>query len=170
MNTTFSGNNAENAPFASADVEAPERACYHCGTSCKGQTFRSGEKVFCCHGCLTVFELLTENGLDDFYRLSETAGVRVRARATQGQFSYLNAPPVRQRLVLFSDENLTRVSFQIPAIHCIACIWLLENLFRLNPGIGQSEVNFPRKEVIIGFNTQTVLLSQVVELLTSLGY
>ena len=54
---------------------------------------------------------------------------------------------MRERLVDFANERMTRVTFRIPAIHCIACVWLLENLFRLKPGIGQSQVNFPRKEV-----------------------
>ncbi len=30
-------------------------------------------KNFCCHGCLTVFELLAENGLDGFYEFGEAA-------------------------------------------------------------------------------------------------
>ncbi|MDB6033178.1 MAG: hypothetical protein JWM16_3516 [Verrucomicrobiales bacterium] len=155
---------------ANDQSQATSRVCYHCGTNCNGSNFNSGEKFFCCRGCLTVFELLTENGLNDFYQLSETAGVRVRAQTENEQFKYLDAPSVRERLVLFADQNLTRVSFRIPAIHCIACVWLLENLFRLKPGIGQSQVNFPNKEVMIGFETGKVLLSEVVELLGKLGY
>jgi Cu+-exporting ATPase len=55
-------------------------------------------------------------------------------------------------------------------MHCIACVWLLENLFRLKPGIGYSRVNFPRKEVFITFENSRVKLSEVVALLASLGY
>lgn len=145
-------------------------ACFHCGTACNRRAFTAGDKVFCCHGCLTVFELLTENGLEDFYQLSHAAGVRIRAESTQDQFKYLDAPSVRERLVQFSDAQLTRVSFHTPAIHCIACVWLLENLFRLNPRIGQSQVDFPRKEVSIAFQTDKVRLSELVALLARLGY
>ena len=77
---------------------------------------------------------------------------------------------MRNRLVDFTDARLTRVTFRIPAIHCIACVWLLENLFRLNPGIRQSQVNFPQRQLAIGFNTAEVKLSEVVALLASLGY
>ena len=128
------------------------------------------EKPFCCSGCKTVFEILTENGLREFYQLGEAAGVRVSGMATAGQFKFLDEPAVRERLVDFADAKRTRVTFHLPAIHCIACVWLLENLFRLKPGIGQSQVNFPRKEVALAFDPERVKLSEVVALLVSLGY
>lgn len=90
--------------------------------------------------------------------------------AAANRFVFLDAPEVRQRLVDFSDASLTRVTFHLPAIHCIACVWLLENLFRLKPGIGQSQVNFPRKEAAIAFDPNRVKLSEIAALLTSLGY
>ena len=126
--------------------------------------------MFCCIGCQTVFELLSENGLDQFYELSPTSGVRIAASIDAAQFNYLDDPAIRGRLVDYSDERLTRVTFHVPSIHCIACVWLLENLFRLQPGIGQSTVNFPEKEVSIRFNTVDVKLSEVVRLLARLGY
>jgi Cu+-exporting ATPase len=49
-------------------------------------------------------------------------------------------------------------------------VWLLENLFRLNPAIGRSVVNFPRREAAITFAADKIKLSEVVALLSSLGY
>lgn len=103
-----------------------------------------------------VFELLAENGLTDFYQLAERPGIRVAQSADGGHFAFLDEPAVRTRLVDFSDAKLTRVTFHLPAIHCIACVWLLENLFRLKPGIGQSQVNFARKEAAIAFDPARV--------------
>lgn len=150
------------------EVLAP--ACFHCGTLCRGANFALEDKAFCCQGCRTVFEILTASGLTDFYRLSATAGVRITATAKSEQFKFLDEPAVREKLVDFSDGKLTRVTFQIPSIHCIACVWLLENLFQLKPGIGQTQVNFPRKEVALCFDPDQVKLSEVVTLLASLGY
>ena len=158
-------NAPEHAPAARRDV-----ACFHCGTLCRDRKFRRDEKHFCCNGCLTVFELLTESGLTDFYNLSENAGVRVNAAAPADRFKFLDEPAMRERLVDFSDAKLTRLTLHLPAIHCVACVWLLENLFRLQPGIGQSQVNFPRKEISFAFETARVKLSEVVTLLASLGY
>jgi Cu+-exporting ATPase len=149
---------------------AVESGCFHCGTPLRGAVWTSGDKPFCCQGCLTVFELLTENGLGDFYRFGKAAGVRAKAIAKEEEFGYLDEPSLRRRLVDFSDERVTRVTLRVPSVHCIACVWLLENLFRLQPGIGYCRVNFPRKEVVITYETARVKLSRVVSLLTSLGY
>jgi Cu+-exporting ATPase len=143
--------------------------CFHCGAPCRHGAFAHDGRSFCCHGCLTVFELLSENGLSNFYELADTAGVRVKPTRAD-QFKYLDEALVRERLVDFQDERMTRVTFHIPAIHCIACVWLLENLFRLKAGVGESQVNFPRKEVAITFENERVKLSEVVTLLASLGY
>ncbi len=149
---------------------AQEITCFHCGTHCRDSLFTKQEKTFCCGGCLTVFELLTENGLENFYALSDSVGVRIKPANQTDTFGYLDEPVVRQLLVDFTDERITRVTFRIPSIHCIACVWLLENLFRLQPGIGESQVNFLRKEIALTFENSKVKLSRVVELLTSLGY
>jgi Cu+-exporting ATPase len=143
-----------------------ERHCFHCGTSCGRGALIRQEKSFCCQGCLTVFELLTEHGLDDFYRLGKSAGVRINRPGNADRFRFLDDPSVRERLADYSDERLTRV----PDLHCLACVWLIENLFRLKPGLGRSQVDFPRKAVSINFPTAEVKLSEVAALLASLGY
>ncbi len=55
-------------------------------------------------------------------------------------------------------------------MHCSSCIFLLENLHRINPGIIKSQTNFQRKEVFIIFDPQQVSLRKVVELLAFIGY
>jgi Cu+-exporting ATPase len=125
---------------------------------------------FCCAGCQTVYEILTENGLGHFYELNAKAGVQIKRPSRREQFLYLDEPAVREKLVDFSDGKTTRVTFTVPSIHCVACVWLLENLFQLKPGIGRSVVNFPKKEVAIQFEDARVTLSELVALLASLGY
>lgn len=144
--------------------------CHHCGTACGETAFTSAGKSFCCHGCQTVFELLAENGLGQFYELSTDAGRRIENPADAEKYRFLDEPSVRARLVDFDDGKTTRVTLHLPAIHCVACVWLLENLFRLKPGIGQSRVNFARQEAIISFDPQQVELSAVAALLESIGY
>ena len=55
-------------------------------------------------------------------------------------------------------------------MHCSSCIWLLENLFKINPAIIHSEVNFLKKNVTLKFNPQGISLKGAVQLLTSIGY
>lgn len=151
-------------------AESAAKACEHCGLPCENGSFAIGAKIFCCRGCQTVFELLTGNGLIDYYQLGKSAGMAFRRPEGNDDFSYLDHPEVSERLVQFSSDRLTRITFRLPAIHCIACVWLLENLPRLNPAIGQTQVNFGRKELAIAFDPSRLKLSEVAALLASLGY
>ena len=145
-------------------------SCCHCGLPCRDSAVSDGGRNFCCTGCQTVYEILTENGLGDFYKLSESPGVQVKRTTRRDQLLFLDEPAVREKLVDFTDGNTSRVTFAIPSIHCIACVWLLENLFQLHPGIGRSTVNFPRREAAIQFESSKISLSELVALLASLGY
>jgi Cu+-exporting ATPase len=132
--------------------------------------FANKEKVFCCQGCLFVHELLTQNGLEQFYELNRHPGVRVRSSPAKKSWEFLDEPALQAKLLDFTDGKTSRITFHIPTIHCVACVWLLENLFRLLPGIGKSQVNFPRREVAISFAAGRAQLSQLVALLLSIGY
>jgi Cu+-exporting ATPase len=155
-----------------ASDDALPRDCFHCGEPCRDSTFEREEKTFCCQGCLVVHDLLAESGLGHFYDLGRHPGVRIRQprNAPRQQWAFLDELALQQRLLDFTDGKVSRVTFHVPAIHCVACVWLLENLFQLHPGIGRSQVNFPRREVAISFETARLKLSELVALLASIGY
>jgi Cu+-exporting ATPase len=158
-------------PAAATTEGKSERvACFHCGEPCVDDAFAKAEKIFCCQGCLIVHDLLAENGLEQFYSLSSHPGVRVRRSATAARWDYLDDPKLQQQLLDFTDGNFSRITLHIPAIHCVACVWLLENLFRLAPGVGKVLVNFPRREASIRFTPSEIKLSALVSLLASIGY
>ena len=162
------------AQAASGGASRPSRseaaACFHCGEPCYDPSLTKEGNAFCCRGCLFVHDLLAESGLGQFYELNSHPGVRIRQQAKRQQWAYLDDPALQQRLLDFTDGKVSRVTFQIPAIHCVACVWLLENLFRLHPGIGRSQVNFPRREAAITFAPEKIALSELVGLLASIGY
>jgi P-type Cu+ transporter len=145
-------------------------ACFHCGEPCPDDRFSHNTKVFCCQGCLFVHDLLAENGLDQFYRLESHPGVRVKESNRSASWSFLDDAAMQLNLLDFTDGKTSRITFHIPGIHCIACVWLLENLFRVLPGVGASQVNFPRREVSITFAKEELPLSHLVRFLASIGY
>ncbi len=116
-----------------------------------------------------VYEILNENDLCRYYELDEKAGISLRGRRLE-QYGYLDEPDIRAQLLDFTDGRRSDVHFYLPQIHCASCIWLLENLYRLHPGIERSTVNFPRKEVSITFDESQISLRRVAELLASIGY
>ena len=145
-------------------------ACYHCGENCKADLVHADGRDFCCDGCRLVYDLLKENSLCTYYNLNANPGVSPGKTAYSGKYDYLNQPQVSQKLIRFKDGPYTHITFYLPKIHCSSCIWLLENLHRLNAGILSSSVNFMRKEVNIIWDEQKVKLSDIAELLMHIGY
>jgi Cu+-exporting ATPase len=142
--------------------------CFHCGDQCDEPIYLY-EKAFCCDGCRTVFEILNANNLCEYYQLDGYSGLSLK-NIQRGSFAYLDANDVRKKILSFDSPNLSKVTFHVPAIHCVSCIWLLENLRRLNAGILIGEVVFGRKTISIDFDPTHVELSEIAELLSSLGY
>lgn len=142
--------------------------CFHCGQEIQKDRISFDEKVFCCNGCKSVYEILNSNNLGNFYELNKNSGVRPDEISTQ--FDYLDTPQVFEKVVDFSEGNTTVVTFKIPVIHCSSCIWLLESLQELNPSIKYSQVNFTRKTLQVSFNQNELKLSDLAKFLTNLGY
>ncbi|MBT1689072.1 heavy metal translocating P-type ATPase [Dawidia soli] len=143
--------------------------CYHCGQVCESEVLLLDDKPFCCPGCQTVFEILNTHDLCEYYSLDKAPGSQ-HAVAGDDVYAYLDEKSVRKKLVTFDSAEFASVQFYIPAIHCVSCIWLLENLQRVDAGFLHSEVNFARKTVSIDFNPQTMALSRVGQWLADIGY
>ncbi|MCX8492548.1 MAG: heavy metal translocating P-type ATPase metal-binding domain-containing protein [Cyclobacteriaceae bacterium] len=146
-----------------------EVACFHCGQECAADIVIADEKKFCCQGCKMVYEILNENNLCEYYSYTKTPGLSQRFVADE-TYAFLDETTVRKKLLAFDSDSYNTIQFFVPAIHCISCIWLLENLQRLDTGILKSEVNFSRKQVTISFNPSLLSLSKIATLLASLGY
>ncbi|GIL23595.1 MAG: ATPase [Bacteroidota bacterium] len=144
-------------------------SCYHCGQRCEDEVFSLDNKSFCCYGCKTVYEILSENNLCEYYAFDKNPGINLR-HVSDETYAYLDENSIRKQLLEFDSETFARVRLYIPNIHCISCIWLLENLQKLQTGVLKSEVNFSGKTVRIDFNPGQVSLSKLARLLASLGY
>jgi Cu+-exporting ATPase len=144
--------------------------CYHCGELCPNSEIHSGENVFCCNGCKLVYELLKEKDLCAYYSISQTPGSSQLESGVSSKYHYLDDETVVRQLINFTNGKISKVTFKIPGIHCSSCIWLLENLYRVDPGVIESKVNFLRKELSLSFFEKQTSLRTIVELLSSIGY
>ncbi len=142
--------------------------CYHCGQDCE-ETLWSNEKSFCCHGCKTVYEILDSNDLCEYYTIDRNPGNHV-ATVSKDAFAYLDEKDIRKKILEFESEKFAKVKFHIPGIHCISCVWLLENLGKINPGILRSEVHFARKIISIEFDPRKIHLGTIAAALNDVGY
>jgi len=143
--------------------------CYHCGADCTDNSIHIGDKIFCCNGCKTVYEILNENEMCSYYNIDEMPGITPKGKF-KGRFDFLSNSDISSSLLDFSDEGISIVTFYTPSMHCSSCIWLLENLSKLNPGVISSQVNFPKKTVRVTFNEEKTSLQDVAELMAAIGY
>ncbi|GAA4310093.1 heavy metal translocating P-type ATPase metal-binding domain-containing protein [Mucilaginibacter gynuensis] len=143
-------------------------SCYHCGNDCNGNTYHIDEKLFCCAGCRGVYQILSQSGLCSYYNFNDHPGAN-RASLDK-RFEYLDDPAIIGDLIDYTDGQVTIITFYIPHIHCSSCIWLLEQLNRINPAIYHSRIDFLKKQVNIRFTNAEISLRQVVELLFDIGY
>jgi Cu+-exporting ATPase len=128
------------------------------------------EKPFCCYGCKTVYEILKESNACDYYNIESHPGIKIKEAEIGQKYAYLDHEEIRGDLLEFSDGGISKIRLFIPSIHCSSCIWLLENLNRIQKGILHSMVNFVKKEVAITFKEDELSLRKLVELLVSLNY
>jgi len=143
--------------------------CTHCGENCTDETVHVNGNTFCCQGCKLVYEILDENNLGTYYSLNKRPGISQKNQAKK-RYEFLHDAVLREKLISFSDGTKTSVAFRVPQVHCSSCIWLLENLPKLNKGIISSRVNFLKKEVNILYNEKEIKLAEVAELLANIGY
>ncbi|MCD9853964.1 heavy metal translocating P-type ATPase metal-binding domain-containing protein [Epilithonimonas sp. JDS] len=143
--------------------------CFHCGQNIDQERILFDEKLFCCNGCQSVYEILNVHNLDNFYNINKRSGIRP-SNENNSQFDYLDTPEISTKIVDFSEGGTTLVTFKIPVIHCSSCIWLLESLHTINKSIKYSQVNFTRKTVQISFKEDELKLSELAKFLTNLGY
>src|SRR3974390_609323 len=123
-------------PFARAD-------CLHCGLPIGA----AGRGDFCCTGCEAVYLLLRGEHLERYYALRGARGVPVAdARAERRDSKWLELTEQRIRA---TDGDCARVTLDVQGLHCVGCVWLLEELFSravgherivVNPSIGRVDL------------------------------
>ena len=142
--------------------------CYHCGEICNDTEIQKDDKNFCCNGCKTVYEIFSENELTCYYDFQENPGAI--PSEIKGKYDFLDTTSIAEKLLEFDNGTTQIITFFIPHIHCSSCIWVLENLHKLNPKINDSQVDFPKKTVRITFHSKEISLKELVLLLSSIGY
>ena len=143
--------------------------CFHCGVEItqKNENYYD-EKSFCCIGCKTVYEIFSKHDLTCYYDFQAAPGGT--PSDINGKYDFLTDAKIVAKLLEFEEASTHIVSLYIPHIHCSSCIWILENLHKLQSGISNSQVNFPAKKVRITYNPDETSLKTIVELLGAIGY
>jgi len=85
---------------------AENNNCVHCGSDCGKHPVVWEEKSFCCNGCLTVYQLLNDSKLYNYYNLEERPGIKVETTAYGNKYEFLDKEEIREKLISFSEGGL----------------------------------------------------------------
>ncbi|HEY5975062.1 MAG TPA: heavy metal translocating P-type ATPase metal-binding domain-containing protein, partial [Geobacteraceae bacterium] len=143
--------------------------CYHCGLPVPpGDAYLADDgaerRLFCCHGCLGAYRLITGAGLEAFYtrRTDDSLSVPVSASEQIG-FSELDE-------YVYDWQGGKAIDLLIDGIRCAACIWLNERMVSTLPGVKDVRINYATGRARIAFSTDVVTPAEIACRISSLGY
>lgn len=156
------------AAFSTLAPEAPRTAalaCAHCGTAVPdGTTPDSDGRAFCCSGCRAVYGAIHAAGLDAFYGARD--GTLRPARSTARRYTELDgAVPHRE-----NPDGTWSAALYVEGIHCAACVWLLESLPRVVPGLLHARLDFGRALLHLRWAPAQTTLGAVARQIDRFGY
>ncbi|WP_434347964.1 heavy metal translocating P-type ATPase [Myxococcus virescens] len=113
---------------ASTTSEPAPAACLHCGSPVPPG---GAARDFCCVGCEAVHGLLVEQGLTRYYQLAQGKTAPAPEPRKERAFAWLD--PLMSRAES-TPGPLCALELDVQGIHCAACVWLMNELFRRQPG------------------------------------
>jgi len=129
------------------------------------------ERQFCCNGCRTVYEAIHGCGLQDYYQLKQQLDADGKRAATTGRgFEEFDHERFRELYVEPVGEQLSRVELYLEGVHCAACVWLVEKLPQVLPGVVEARLHLGRSIVTVTWAGQSQPLSAIAQALDRLGY
>ncbi len=150
-------------------AEAVDVPCAHCGLPVpSGLLNETATQQFCCTGCTTAFAILHEHGLDQYYRFAEKREAPVRASGRS--YEEFDHPAFAERYVTRSAGGFARTELYLEGVHCASCVWLVERMPIVVPGVARAELDVRRSLAVLEWDDAAVPLSAVAHALDSLGY
>jgi P-type Cu2+ transporter len=165
--------------------------CFHCGqpvTEPGRWSSRVGgsQRLMCCAGCQAVAEAIVSAGLDDYYRTRtilpgpgwqppdgvaprEPAATRRAVAPSDESLSLYDEPEVQQRFVHRVGDR-SETTLLVEGMRCGACVWLIEQQLRRQPGVDAVSVNLASERASLRFDPQRTALSTLLSVAARIGY
>lgn len=86
---------------------------------------------FCCAGCSYVFRLVSEHGLDGYYKIRDTVIAPVGEAVFQPRdYAWL----AKLQAEAEARPGTPALTLEVQGISCAGCVWLIERVFSQQPG------------------------------------
>lgn len=148
--------------------------CAHCTLPVPDGLVEPGaERQFCCHGCATAYGVITSCNLAAYYDLlRRTSQERAPAKVSRRAYAEFDDPTFHALYCqsLPHDGGMLRTELLLEGVHCAACVWLVEKLPQLVPGVAEARLDLRRASVRVTFDPAHARLSRIARTLDTLGY
>jgi Cu2+-exporting ATPase len=123
--------------------------CIHCGNEL-GRFWKKSDGPFCCRGCKGVYEMIHQEDLCRFYDIKPDAHSPAPTLRPES-FNWLDRMLAERTETTGSQAGPMHLDLDIQGVHCAACVWLIEELFkrreagillRINPTLGKVELSW----------------------------
>ncbi|HEX7221575.1 MAG TPA: heavy metal translocating P-type ATPase [Burkholderiales bacterium] len=123
------------------------QSCFHCALPV------SGGGRFCCAGCEAVASTIAEAGLGAYYETRTAPGARPEP---------LPMPAL--------PAGVSEIALALERVRCAACLWLIEQVLRRDPGVTRCEVNYATRRAHVAWDPQRASLASIVGKIRAIGY
>lgn len=143
--------------------------CAHCGLAVPPALLEAyGTPSFCCSGCQTAFDILHSSGLTQYYALRERRAAAVQSSGRS--FEEFDHPAFAELYVHVHADGRATTELYLEGVHCASCVWLVERVPLLVPGVVRAELDVRRALARVEWDPAVLSLSQVARTLDRLGY
>jgi Cu2+-exporting ATPase len=134
-------------------------ACFHCSSpvseaGAHRATLLGAERQFCCAGCEAVARTIADAGLGGYYQTRSAPA----------------APSVVQPPVETYADARSEAALVLERVRCAACLWLIEQQLRRQPGVQRADVNYATRRAQLAWDPALTGLAALIESLRAVGY
>ncbi|QDU91030.1 Copper-exporting P-type ATPase A [Pirellulimonas nuda] len=161
---------------ASLEPEAPPTApapvCDHCGLKVPTALFEpDAPQQFCCGGCQMAYETIRGCGLEDYYAMRDRfAQQRHAASGARRRYAAYDSEAFLAKHAVQTPNGLRAIELRLEGVHCAACVWLVERLPRVVPGVVEARLTLGASRARVVWDPQQANLSTIAAALDHLGY
>ena len=137
------------------------------GASRCGSRLSDSDQAVCCPGCRAAAQLISQLGLEDFYRFRTAPAVKPGAPSDTwlaydepALLDSLSRRDPRGRAVILTIDGLT----------CAACSWLIQRSLTGLDGVVHASVNTATGRAQVVWDEGRIKLSQLMQIISELGY
>jgi P-type Cu2+ transporter len=147
-------------------------SCSHCGLPVPaGLIDDDSELQFCCSGCRVAYDVIHGAGLESYYDLKDRIDAPELAAQGRGSaYEDFDDPAFAELYCRGLGDGMTTVELYLEGVHCAACVWLVEKVPLVIPGVAECRLDVGRSLATVVWDAERTPLSSIGRFLDSIGY